>query len=621
MKKLLLLLLTLLLAFSIVGCDDTPDEPDEPDTPPVVEGYQDPSHKKGTYKVEFVLRSKTITHFYEAGEMPEAPEVPDEKNQAVLLVFKGWDTEPSAVTGHATYTAQYDMSTYEYTASFVLGGGRTVKVKATAGQKPEPPKVADYQGMTFACWDRPLETSLEDVSYTAVYTDQLDPENFTKAYQTQNFIWQSHGYRDMIVADALYALVLQEHENPMSGPVRDRIIEQITHLTAEDSAPEFTCSTNWPYGIITACIAMAKDTPSVWDKMDVSLKKRVDTLMEAFAYIVSLGTSDYNSYQTGPNFQGNYKNNWNVNYALGNIPCMVFVVYYFGNGDIEAGAKAVNDKLKGFDSDEYDRMIRAFNTYGWKNAANCWTTPAPKAGYADARAMLVNGGPVAGLDYMDKTGNTIKALGDGRGVSNGGVDFTYTLGGAQHHTDEYKNIPLNQPERIVKAMIDYNFAWTVKSDHYYGDDRVAYILDGTTSPYNGMMGMQFEFGLGNRSAITYVGHDFDMIVPLMSAARTLKRYTTEGRKTVPVLDSFGEPVAIYDYLEDAERWSRIQVGQEDFIYKYRHGWQDFVSYNQGGTIDTKQYEKNAGSGYWICKSIWRTTMKPFGELPIAESYD
>ena len=57
---------------------------------------------------------------------------------------------------------------------------------------------------------------------------------------------------------------------------------------------------------------------------------------------------------------------------------------------------------------------------------------------------------------------------------------------------------------------------------------------------------------------------------------------------------------------------------EDFIYKYVHGYQDFVHYSQGGIIDSQMQESGAGTGYWVCKGIWRTTMKPLGDLPTAE---
>lgn len=611
MKKILALLLFSLVSALVVGCSDIPDTPDTPDVP-ITQGYKDPSHKKGTYKVEFVLRDRTVTHFYEAGELPEPPEVKEEKVESTLLVFDGWDREIVTVSENAKYIASYIATTYEYTATFALGGGRTIKVKTTAGHRATPPRVADYNGMQFACWDREIFASNQDVTYTAIYTDVLEPERMEMAFRSHDFIWASVGMGNLNASVALYSLVLQEHENPMCGPVRDRIIEQLAFVTAKDSASDFNCSTNWAHSILSAALAMAKDTPSVWDAMSVSLKKRVDTFMKALIYVNSLGTSDQNFYQTGPSFIGNYKNNWNVNYALGNIPCMVFAVYYFGNGDIEKGADAVNTMLKGFNEAEYNRMISDFQAYGWKRAYECWTTPAPKTGYSDAMQMLVYGGEVVGLDYMDTTGNTIKHLGTGLGVTNGGMDFTYTLAAdGIPHSGEYKSISLYEPERIVQAMIDYNFAMKTKSDLYFNDERVAYILDGTASPYEGMMGMMYEFGLPNRSAITYTSHDLNMIVPIMSAARTLKRYENGVKTDAP----------IYDFTEDAERFSRIQVGMEDFIYKYRHGYRDFVSYNQGGGIDILQYETNADLGYWVCKGIWRTTMKPLGDLPIAEMYD
>ena len=605
MKKLLFLLLSMLVLF-LVACGG--EEPDPTPVIPDAPAYKDPTHRSGTYQVAFELAGgEMVVHYYEAGELPEPPTPPDVDSPYATRVFYKWNKEIVAVTGDATYKATYKNVMKEYTATFVLAD-RTVTEKYQYGAVPTPATPEDYEGMTFACWDREIDVSTQDVTYTAIYTDQMDVTAMRIAYTKQDFVWQNHGYQDMCSAAGLYGLVLQEHEHPLSGPVRDRIIEQLEHLTASGSAPAFDCSTNWPYGILTAAIAMAKDTPTVWNAMSESLKAKLDTMMEAFIYIISLGTSDQNAYRTGPSFSGNYNNNWNANYALGNIPCMVFAVYYFGQGDIDEGARIVNDKLKAFDEEEYDRMILAFDTYGWERAKKCWTTPSPKEGYADAKTMLISGGAVYGLDFMDKTGQTLTALGTGTGVTNGGVDFTYSNHNTVPHKGEYVNIPLNQPERIVKCMIDYNFAWKTTSEHYYEGERVAWILDGTKSPYEGMDGMMYEFGLTSRSAITYTGHDFDMIVPLMSAAMVLKR-CENGKKT---------DAPIYDFTEDAERFSRVQVGNEDFIYKYRHGYQDFVRYVQGGLIKNEQYESKAGSGYWVCKGIWRTTMKPLGDVAVAE---
>ena len=377
MKKVLFLLLSLLLVFLIACGGEEPDPiPDPPDVPEA--SYKDPTHQSGTYKVVFELAGgEMVVHYYEAGEMPEPPTPPDVDSPYATRVFYSWSKKIAPVTGDAVYKATYKNVMKEYTATFVLGD-KTVSEVYRYGEMPEPEIPPDFEGMTFACWDREIDVSTQDVTYTAIYTDRMDVKAMQTAYRTGDFVWQNHGYRDMQIACALYGLVLQEHEHPMSSYVRDRIVEQIEHLTASGSAPEFDCSTNWPYGIVCATLAMAKDTPSVWNAMSASTKARVDTMMEAFAYIVSLGTSDQNAYSTGPAFGGNYKNNWNVNYALGNIPCMVFAVYYFGEGDIQEGARIVNEKLKSFDEAEYDCMIRTFESYGWQNAKTCWTTPAPK---------------------------------------------------------------------------------------------------------------------------------------------------------------------------------------------------------------------------------------------------
>ena len=71
---ILALLLLLLLSFGCVGGDPTPTPDPVPDPTPE-QSYLDPTHKTGTYRVDFILQSETVTHYYEAGEIPEPPEV------------------------------------------------------------------------------------------------------------------------------------------------------------------------------------------------------------------------------------------------------------------------------------------------------------------------------------------------------------------------------------------------------------------------------------------------------------------------------------------------------------------------------------------------------------------
>ena len=634
MKKLLLLMvLVLSMTLCLTSCQavidqltdalgalsgtTTPPDSGSGDNTQGTGGYLDPTHKSGTYKVVWVMKGSNIIQFYEEGEMPEAPEVPDYDSVGTTLVFREWDKTIAPVTGAITYTAEYDFVTKDYTVTYVMGN-RTQTKRFQCGTKPTmitPPQ--SLNGMEFACWDKEPEVSYVDVTFTAIYASVVDADVLKESYQSSGLAWQNHGHRDMLAMTALYVLLLEEHENPGTAALQDKIVKSIDALTGENSAPPFDCSTNWAYGITTAVLAVAKDTPTVWNKMSYSQRQKVDVMMEAFMYIISLGTSDYNSYTTGPGFGGNYKNNWNANYALGNIPCMVFGVYYFGDGDVDAGAKKVNDMLKAFGDAKYEQMIKNFTNYGWREAVKCWTTPAPEGSSTDARAMLTKGGQVYCDNYLN-TG-TLTGGGSGRGVNNGGVDFTYSNGNPL--IGEWKKITLYEPEKIMQCMMDYTYARTVTSEHYYNGQRVAYILDGTKSPYEGMVGMSFELGLANRSSCAYSGHNFNMTVVHLSAAKILTRYTTVNGKKTPVVDNFGNEVALYDFTEDAERWSRIQVGMEDFIYRLRHGYRSFVAYNTGNIWEEDDYESGAGSGYRACKSIWRNTMLVLGDLPSADSFD
>lgn len=633
MKKLLLLfLLVLSMTLCLSSCQTVIDQltdalgniagtttPPDP-TPGATGGYLDPTHKSGTYKVVWLLNRSSVIHFYEEGEMPEPPEVPDYVDTSTILVFKKWDKEVSPVTGATTYTAEYDFVTKQYTATYVMGTRKQTK-KFDCGVTPTlPTPPPTLNGFKFACWDKEPEQTFNDVTFTAIYASVVSPEVLKESFYHMNgdTVWQDHGHRDMLSMTALYTLLLEEHENPQNSVVRDRIIKMIDALTGSESAPSFDCSTNWAYGITCAALAVAKDTPTVWNTMSATQKGRVHTMMQAFMYIISLGTSDYNAYHTGPGMNGNYKNNWNVNYALGNIPCMVFGVYYFGDGDVNAGATAVNDMLKSFDEVEYNRMLKSFETNGWRSAAKCWTTGAPEGtNGVDAKTMLISGGQAYCDNYLNP--GTVTGGGSGVGVSNRGQDFTYSNSKTLIGT-EWNKITLYEPEKIMQCMMDFTYSRVVVSEHWYGGERVSYIIDGARNPYDGKMGMSYELGLDNRSSCAYTGHNFNMTVVHLSAAKILTRYTVDGNKKTPVTDAFGNEVALYDFTEDAARWSRIQVGMEDFIFKLIHGYQSYVKYNDGRIWQEADYESTAGSGYRACKSIWRNTMLPLGDLPSADSY-
>ena len=359
MKKRLWVFMLLLMALCLVACKG--DAPDSPSTPEG--GYKDSSHRTGTYRVDYVLKSKTVTHFYEAGEMPDPPTVADEKVGCDLFVFAKWDNALTQVTKNTVYTAKYDRMTFEYTATFLLGGGRTVKVKATAGTVAKAPATPDYQGMTFACWDVEPYAAIEDVTYTAIYTDVISGASMKKAWAEP--IWVTDGiYRDLMAALSIYPLFLQEYKNPQDGGLlAERAAEHLSSYFSNGGLP-MDCSTNWNYGVTMALLVLAKNTPSIWDRLSYSDRTRLDFTVEALTYLTSFGTSQNNDYRTGPSLKGNYRKSWGPNYRFGSAGPIPFLIYYLGNGNVERGAEKFNDLIHAFDESTYNRTIQRFQAYG-----------------------------------------------------------------------------------------------------------------------------------------------------------------------------------------------------------------------------------------------------------------
>ena len=383
---------------------------------------------------------------------------------------------------------------------------------------------------------------------------------------------------------ALYSLVLYEHENAEAGDYAKRAAEHLTSATAAGQAPAFDAICLWTYAALTASIALAKATPTVWAVVPADTKARLDFMMEMFAYLESFATSDENTYKTGPGLSGNYHKGWNPNYRLANAPVMIYAAHYFGDGDMTLGAKRVNDLLHGFNEAKYDEVIARLDELGWHRAKAIWTTPArmhEDGTYGtDARHVLLYGGETYSLDYTHSY--VTKDAGNGLGVTGGGKDYAY-------HGHE-----LTDSAEIVYDLLRYNYSGgAVKSDHHFDVDRdgvaerIAWIVDDTHSPYEGQIGMMLEFASGNRSSTGYCAHDFVLTTCLISAS---------------------EKLGICRVKDDEELWSMITVGNEDFLYKNEHGYQCFAT-GSYGTSAHAHSEENEGPSYFAMKSLWRTSLR------------
>ena len=123
------------------------------------------------------------------GQTPVYPNANPTKaaDAANTYTFSGWTPAVTAVTGEATYTAQYTPTVRTFTITFKDNSGNTIKtVVLPYGATPtcDPSKPADYENMkyyTYSNWSPAITTVTADATYTVTYTEHTFVATVTPA--------------------------------------------------------------------------------------------------------------------------------------------------------------------------------------------------------------------------------------------------------------------------------------------------------------------------------------------------------------------------------------------------------------------------------------------------------
>jgi|GEM_PF-2653986 len=536
-----------------------------------------------TYTIRWALFDDVYTTTVHEGETPAVPEEFEEVvvTDALTATFTGWDQEIVPAAADAVYRAQYKREGRVYDVVFRVDGETVATVPTKYNSKPTVPETEPVkEGWLFSFWANADEPVRGETVCDAVFT-QSDPEQMEWAmaqtltgYQTAG---GDNGGSIFSASSAMLYLALEEHGNPSAGKIRDQVLAHLRNLVSGGKEPYFDLEPYWNYVTVTAGIAVSRATPTIWDALSADEQARLDCVMRAFAYVLTLGTADANSYTTGPGLTGNFNKGWNPNYRLSNVTPMLFVTSYFGS------AEAVNTLLQDFD---FDRTMAEFKDFGFTRAYARWSTEPPQLANGktapSSKEFMENGGTAYLILRSDSSAQRLGYVAGQPAGSGKGVRVEYKYGGYS----------LSQPDKIFNQLLEncYSGGKVINSYGTYADGSPkAYILNGGSSPVLGLDGMMLEFKSGDggdgvhggdiRSSCSYTSHDFIMVTAALAALRELGIYDLEAE-------------------ENAAVFRKVWVGNTDVIYKIETG---YMSYSLG-----KGYEshESANNGYLLWKSWW-----------------
>lgn len=133
------------------------------------------------YTITWVLGDSTETTECAYGEVPSFTGSTDKApTETTVYKFTGWDKEPEACAGDATYTAQYSESARKYKVQYVDGDQIIASFDVAWGEPIPEAQLPERYGYTAEWSEIPDVMPTNDVTITAIYT----PKKYTVTWVT-----------------------------------------------------------------------------------------------------------------------------------------------------------------------------------------------------------------------------------------------------------------------------------------------------------------------------------------------------------------------------------------------------------------------------------------------------
>lgn len=305
----------------------------------------------------------------------------------------------------------------------------------------------------------------------------------------------------------------------------------------------------WSHNAAAWALLIAKQTPEVWSLLTADDRHRADILMQAMAVGGHFTHGDANDYSVLLDGMSWYQKSWNPNHIEGYVGVMIAAAAYFGADELNAFFHA-------FDYAEFRQALQAVQFH---NILQTWENEPTMA------ALLMQGG-----SYQYKT----RPVGHGRGIRQ---DFTY------------RGRTLHEPWALYLTQADRLWSKTVRTVVGIHGDQSSRLLnhksDATLSPYEGRMGMVYEFeAMDFRGLRTSLGYAYDCVMIHLGTAAGLK-----------VTGQWHDDATGRDVEE------RMAVGMADLIFKAEEGYEGWANGNP--SISTMDDLKKIGSDYIF--ELWR----------------